>query len=182
MDTKDYDQLFSIENQHLSKLHSIVKQTMKDEELIINNLMHPPEENLTAGQSLSDKIARFGGSWMFIILFFVVLISWIVLNSLLPGGEAFDPYPFILMNLVLSCIAALQAPIIMMSQNRQEEKDRERAKKDYMINLKSEVEIRLLHDKIDHLIIHQQQELLEMQKIQLDTMKDLLLKHKEGKQ
>ena len=174
MDTKDYDQLFSIENQHLSKLHSIVKQTMKDEELIINNLMHPPEENLTAGQSLSDKIARFGGSWMFIILFFVVLFSWIVLNSLLPAGETFDPYPFILMNLVLSCIAALQAPIIMMSQNRQEKKDRIRAEQDYKVNLKAELEIQLLNEKIDHLLIQQNKKLLEIQEVQIDYLEDLL--------
>ena len=173
MDTKDYDQLFSIENEHLSKLHSIVKQTMKDEELIINNLMHPPEENLTAGQSLSDKIARFGGSWMFIILFFAVLISWIVLNSLLPGGEAFDPYPFILMNLVLSCIAALQAPIIMMSQNRQEEKDRQRAQNDYLINLKAELEIRSLHQKFDLVIEEQLKTLYEIQQQQLDLLKQI---------
>ena len=173
MDTKDYDQLFSIENEHLSKLHSIVKQTMKDEELIINNLMHPPEENLTAGQSLSDKIARFGGSWMFIILFFAVLISWIVLNSLLPNDETFDPYPFILMNLVLSCIAALQAPIIMMSQNRQEEKDRQRAQNDYLINLKAELEIRSLHQKFDLVIEEQLKTLFEIQQQQLELLKQI---------
>ena len=173
MDTKDFNQLFSIENEHLTKLHSIVKQTMKDEELIINNLMHPPEENLTAGQSLSDKIARFGGSWMFIILFFAVLISWIVLNSLLPNDETFDPYPFILMNLVLSCIAALQAPIIMMSQNRQEEKDRQRAQNDYLINLKAELEIRSLHQKFDLVIEEQLKTLFEIQQQQLELLKQI---------
>jgi uncharacterized membrane protein len=89
-------------------------------------------------------------------------------------NKGFDPYPFILLNLILSCLAALQAPVIMMSQNRQEEKDRERAKSDYMINLKSELEIRTLHEKIDHFIINQQQELFEMQKIQLEIMKDVL--------
>ena len=99
---------------------------------------------------------------------------WIAANVYLLGEKPFDPYPFILLNLILSCIASLQAPIIMMSQNRQEEKDRERAKKDYMINLKSELEIRLLHEKIDHLIIHQQQELLEIQQLQIDMMNDIL--------
>ena len=89
-------------------------------------------------------------------------------------NKGFDPYPFILLNLILSCVAALQAPIIMMSQNRQETKDRERAKNDYMINLKSELEIRLLHEKIDHLIMHQQQELLEIQKVQTDLMTTIL--------
>ena len=99
---------------------------------------------------------------------------WIGSNILFLKDRSFDPYSFILLNLILSCIAALQAPIIMMSQNRQEEKDRERAKKDYMINLKSETEIRLLHEKIDHLIIHQQQELLEIQQLQIDMMNDIL--------
>ncbi|TDO72805.1 uncharacterized protein DUF1003 [Flavobacterium chryseum] len=89
-------------------------------------------------------------------------------------NKGFDPYPFILLNLILSCIAALQAPVIMMSQNRQEEKDRTRAKKDYMINLKSELEIRMIHDKIDHLIMHQQQELIEIQKVQIEMMNDIL--------
>ena len=110
---------------------------------------------------------------MFIILFFVVLISWIVLNSLLPGGEAFDPYPFILMNLVLSCIAALQAPIIMMSQNRQEEKDRQRAQNDYLINLKAELEIRSLHQKFDLVIEEQLKTLFEIQQQQLELLKQI---------
>ncbi len=173
MDKKDFEHLSAIENEHLIKLQNIVKQTIKDEELIIDNLLHPPEENLTRGQSLSDKIARFGGSWMFIILFFIVLFSWIVLNSLLPAGETFDPYPFILMNLVLSCIAALQAPIIMMSQNRQEEKDRQRAQNDYLINLKAELEIRSLHQKFDLVIEDQLKTLYEIQQQQLDLLKQL---------
>ncbi|WP_317205983.1 DUF1003 domain-containing protein [Flavobacterium psychrophilum] len=89
-------------------------------------------------------------------------------------NKGFDPYPFILLNLILSCLAALQAPVIMMSNNRQEEKDRERAKNDYMINLKSELEIRMLHEKIDHLIMHQEQALIEIQKVQIDMMNDIL--------
>ena len=173
MDTKELDKLFSAENEHISKLHGIVKQTIHDEELIIKNLLHPPEETLTPGQSLSDKIARFGGSWMFIILFFVVLASWIALNSLLPKSESFDPYPFILMNLVLSCIAALQAPIIMMSQNRQEEKDRQRAQNDYLINLKAELEIRSLHQKIDLVIEEQLKTLYDIQLKQVELLRDL---------
>jgi uncharacterized membrane protein len=106
--------------------------------------------------------------------FFIVV--WISTNVFWMTNKGFDPYPFILLNLILSCIAAMQAPVIMMSQNRQEEKDRERAKKDYMINLKSELEIRMLHEKIDHLIIHQQQELLEIQKVQIDMMNDIMTK------
>ena len=102
------------------------------------------------------------------------IVVWISSNVYILVNKGFDPYPFILLNLILSCIAALQAPVIMMSQNRQEEKDRNRAKKDYMINLKSELEIRMIHDKIDHLIMHQQQELIEIQKVQIEMMNDIL--------
>ena len=108
------------------------------------------------------------------IIFFSFILVWILINIVILTKKSFDPYPFILLNLILSCIASIQAPIIMMSQNRQEEKDRDRAKKDYMINLKSELEIRTLHEKIDHLIMHQQQELLEIQKVQIEMMNDIL--------
>ncbi|HNW52937.1 MAG TPA: DUF1003 domain-containing protein, partial [Bacteroidales bacterium] len=113
-------------------------------------------------------------SWTFIISFGVFILLWISLNVFWLLNKGFDPYPFILLNLILSCLAALQAPVIMMSQNRQEEKDRERAKKDYMINLKSELEIRTLHEKIDHFIMDQQQELLDLQKEQVNMMNDIL--------
>ncbi len=132
------------------------------------------DDKLTSGQRLSDKVASFGGSWKFIIIFGVVLFLWIVFNSIVVAKDRFDPYPFILMNLVLSCIAALQAPIIMMSQNRQEEKDRQRAKQDYMVNLKCELEIRLLHEKMDHLIIDQQQELIKYQQEQVEKLNLIL--------
>ena len=130
--------------------------------------------NFTFGQRLADKIASFGGSWRFIIIFGVFILIWIFSNIYFLLDKGFDPYPFILLNLILSCLAALQAPVIMMSQNRQEEKDRERAKKDYMVNLKSELEIRMLHEKIDHLIIHQQQELLNIQEVQVEMMEDIM--------
>lgn len=165
----------------LSNLDKTVLASLNEKKLLSDQL----EDDISAdtlGQRVADKVATFGGSWTFIISFMTFLLLWIALNAFILLNKGFDPYPFILLNLILSCLAALQAPVIMMSQNRQEEKDRERAKKDYMINLKSEVEIRLLHDKIDHLIIHQQQELLEMQKMQLDTMKDLLQKHKGDNQ
>lgn len=165
----------------LSDLDKTVLNSLNEKKLLSDQL-EEQDQGDTLGQRVADRVATFGGSWTFIISFMAFLLLWIFLNAFFLLNKGFDPYPFILLNLILSCLAALQAPVIMMSQNRQEEKDRERAKKDYMINLKSEVEIRLLHDKIDHLIIHQQQELLEMQKIQLDTMKDMLLKHKEGKQ
>jgi uncharacterized membrane protein len=109
-------------------------------------------------------------------MFGVFILLWISLNIIWLSNKAFDPYPFILLNLILSCLAALQAPVIMMSQNRQEEKDRERGKNDYMINLKSELEIRMLHEKMDHLIITQQQELLEIHKVQQDTLNEILKK------
>lgn len=129
---------------------------------------------LLISQRVADKVASFGGSWPFILSFLFFLVIWILTNALLFSNNGFDPYPFILLNLLLSCLAALQAPIIMMSQNRQGDKDRDRAKKDYMINLKSELEIRNLHEKIDHLIMHQQQELMEVQKIQIEMMSDIL--------
>lgn len=114
------------------------------------------DELLTLGQRVADRVAGFGGSWTFILSFMGFLVIWIAVNVWWFSHRAFDPYPFILLNLILSCIAALQAPVIMMSQNRQEEKDRERARKDYMVNLKSELEIRMLHEKLDHLISEQQ--------------------------
>lgn len=132
----------------------------------------------TVGQKVADKVAAFGGSWKFIILFGVFILFWILINIYVFLNKGFDPYPFILLNLILSCLAALQAPVIMMSQNRQEEKDRERTKKDYMINLKSELEIRMLHEKLDHLIMHQQEELIEIQKVQIEMMNDILTRIK----
>ena len=131
---------------------------------------------VTNGQRWADRIASFGGSWKFIGLFGVLLITWIVVNILPMNNRVFDPYPFILLNLILSCLAAIQAPVIMMSQNRQEEKDRERAKNDYMVNLKSELEIRMLHEKIDQLLITQEENLLEMQQTQLELVKELVKK------
>lgn len=124
---------------------------------------------------MADHVALFGGSWTFIISFGFFLFVWILLNTAFLLNNGFDPFPFILLNLILSCIAALQAPVIMMSQNRQEEKDRERSKLDYMINLKAELEIRTLHEKLDHLIIHQQRDLFEIQEIQIEMMKDITL-------
>lgn len=163
--------LTEAENEQLEKLKAIVKTALKDEELILENLLHPPKEILTRGQKISDKVARFGGSWLFIITFFIVLIIWVLFNTLAPQGDNFDPYPFILMNLVLSCIAALQAPIIMMSQNRQEEKDRKRSENDYLINLKAELEIRALHQKVDLLLEEQIKILFDSQAKQLEMLK-----------
>lgn len=127
----------------------------------------------TFGERVADKVATFGGSWTFIISFMVFLGLWIFTNIYFLANKGFDPYPFILLNLILSCIAALQAPIIMMSQNRQEEKDRERAKKDFYVNLKAEQEIRLLQEKLDHILEYQHQELLKLQESQLKLLEDI---------
>lgn len=121
---------------------------------------------------MADKVASFGGSWTFILSFGVVLVCWIAMNVIM-ATKAFDPYPFILLNLVLSCIAALQAPVIMMSQNRKEEKDRKRAENDYIINLKAEIEIRNLHQKLNLLMEEQFDSLLEIQRYQTEMLEDI---------
>jgi uncharacterized membrane protein len=158
----------------LSDLENTVLNALQNRNTLTDKLEDPEKETPTTGQRLADNVATFGGSWTFILSFGAFLLCWIVTNVYWLSSRPFDPYPFILLNLILSCIAALQAPVIMMSQNRQEEKDRTRAKKDYMINLKSELEIRLLHEKIDHLIVHQQQELIEIQKVQIEMMNDIM--------
>ena len=158
----------------LNELEETVLNSITKKNILVDKVEDEVIEKLKTGQRVADKVASFGGSWTFIISFGVFIVIWILVNIFWMNNKAFDPYPFILLNLILSCLAALQAPVIMMSQNRQEEKDRERAKKDYMINLKSELEIRMLHEKIDHLIMHQQQELIEIQKVQIDMMNDIL--------
>lgn len=165
--------LLQSETEQIKKLQDIVKKTIEEENLIIENLINPPKEILSRGQKISDRVATFGGSWAFIITFFCILIVWIIFNSVAPNRDDFDPYPFILMNLVLSCIAALQAPIIMMSQNRKEEKDRKRSENDYLINLKAELEVRALHQKIDLLLEEQIKVLFESQQNQLDILKNI---------
>jgi uncharacterized membrane protein len=157
----------------LSNLEKSVIESLSDDKLIVSSAEDEVEAR-SFGQRIADRVADFGGSWTFIISFVAFIIVWIGSNVYFLSNHGFDPYPFILLNLILSCVAALQAPVIMMSQNRQEEKDRTRAKKDYMINLKSELEIRMIHDKIDHLILHQQQELIEIQKVQIEMMNDIL--------
>ena len=173
MENKEFDELLTDEKEHLTKLHKIVEETIKAEELIIQNLLNPPIETLTEGQKISNKVARFGGSWKFIILFGIVLTLWIVFNVVVLAAYQFDPYPFILMNLILSCVAALQAPIIMMSQNRQEEKDRMRSENDYLINLKAEMQIRSLHQKMDLLLEDQIKTLFDTQAKQFALLNDI---------
>ncbi len=168
---QDLDNLLTAKNAQIKKLQEIVKKAIEDQNLITNNLLNPPKELLTKGQSISDKVAKFGGSWAFIITFLIILVVWILFNTLTPVKDNFDPYPFILMNLILSCIAALQAPVIMMSQNRQEEKDRKRGENDYLINLKAELEINALNQKIDLILEEQIQSLFESQAAQLEILK-----------
>lgn len=173
MKNEEIDKLLNDENEHLNKLHQIVKNSIQEEELIIKNLLNPPLETLTRGQKISDHVARFGGSWKFIIIFGIGLTLWIIFNVLTVERFKFDPYPFILMNLILSTIAALQAPIIMMSQNRQEEKDRQTNENDYLINLKSEMQIRSLQQKMDLLLEEQIKTLFETQAKQFNLLKEL---------
>jgi len=158
----------------LNELDKTVLTSLTERTTLTDKVDEDEKQVLTLGQRIADKVATFGGSWTFIISFGIFIVIWISFNIYWLANRGFDPYPFILLNLILSCLAALQAPVIMMSQNRQEEKDRDRSKKDYMINLKSELEIRMLHEKIDHLIMHQQQELLEIQKVQIEMMNEIL--------
>jgi uncharacterized membrane protein len=173
---KYIEQLVQQEVGELSSLEKEVVKSITDQELLSDNIDETADNNLSLGQRLADKVAMFGGSWSFIIFFFGFMLIWIVANAVVLLNKTFDPYPFILLNLILSCLASIQAPIIMMSQNRQEEKDRLRNQHDYQINLKAELEIRLLDEKMDHLIIHQNQRLTEIQELQADYMEDILNK------
>ena len=167
-------QLVAQEKGELAIIDQDVLNAIKNNSILSENLSEEKESDLTFGQKMADKIASFGGSWNFIISFFTFILVWILLNLWILKTKTFDPFPFILLNLILSCIAAIQAPIIMMSQNRQEEKDRIRAEHDYKINLKAELEIKLLSEKIDHLLVHQNKKLLEIQEIQADYLEDLM--------
>jgi len=158
----------------LSELEKVVLTSISENTTLTDKLEDDSQQTLSVGQRIADKVASFGGSWTFIISFGTFIFLWVSVNVFWLINKGFDPYPFILLNLILSCIAALQAPVIMMSQNRQEEKDRDRARKDYMINLKSELEIRTLHEKVDHFIMDQQQELAEQQKTQMEMINNIL--------
>ena len=157
----------------LSSTQLEVVKSLEDHDLIAANVNEEFEGKLTAGQKVADKVAEFGGSWPFIITFGVVLIVWITVNSIGLLHKPFDPFPYILLNLCLSCLAAIQAPVIMMSQNRQEAKDRLRAQQDYQVNLKAELEIRSLNARLEALLHHQWQGLLEIQRLQTEMMEEL---------
>ena len=157
----------------LTSLDQEVIESLQQHEVLTENIEKQFERKLTFGEHLSDKIAEFGGSWKFIITFGGVIVVWVVLNAVLLLDRGFDPYPFILLNLILSCLAALQAPVIMMSQNRAEARDRLRAENDYKVNLKAELEIRHLHEKIDHLLRKQYNRLFEIQQIQIELLEEI---------
>jgi uncharacterized membrane protein len=160
----------------VSDLEKQVIKSLKEHEVLSSNINIEFDRKLTFGERLADRIANYAGSWQFISIFIAVLFIWIGINTMVLVHKPFDPYPFILLNLILSCIAASQAPVIMMSQNRQESKDRLRSEHDYRVNLKAELEIRHLHEKIDHLLMTQWQRLLEIQEVQTELMEEIASK------
>ncbi len=166
------DQLLRSNSDHVQKLNKIVLDAIEEEKLITEKLGAFEEHNPSILNRLADQIASFGGSWKFIIAFVLFLLVWIVSNLWLLS-RAFDPFPFILLNLFLSMLAALQAPLILMSQNRKEDRDRKRAINDYMVNLKAEIEIRNMHQKFDLLISEQMKTLFELQNFQLELMREI---------
>ncbi len=165
--------LLESEKGELTSLEREVLNSLREHELLARNVDAEFEQDWSLGERLADRIASFGGSWTFLIVFGAFLALWIGMNSLVLLWRPPDPYPFILLNLILSCLAAMQAPIIMMSQNRQEVKDRLRSQHDYQVNLKAELEIRQLHEKVDHLLSHQWERLVQIQEIQLELLTDL---------
>jgi uncharacterized membrane protein len=173
--------LLESEKGELNDLENMVVQSIKDQDLLSATLDTQSLKKMTFGERLTDKIATFGGSWRFITLFGIFLFGWMSVNSIMLWLEPLDPYPYIFLNLLLSCLAAIQAPLIMMSQNRQEARDRVRAQNDYQINLKAELEIRNLHEKMDHLLIHQWEKMVKIQEIQLEILAEITAKKKSKK-
>lgn len=165
--------LIEEENGQVSKLDGDVIKSIEENEIVSENVNISVRETRNAGEIVADKVASFGGSWKFIFIFSGVLFFWILINSIALLQKPFDPYPYILLNLILSCLAAVQAPIIMMSQNRQEKKDRMQSENDYKVNLKSEIEIRTLHEKMDHLLLDQWSKMMEMQQLQMELLEDI---------
>ena len=167
-----HKQLLATENEQLQKLNEIVLKAVEEEKLLSDKLLEFEDRNPPFVSRLADKVAGFGGSWKFIIAFAVFMFLWMVINVYLLS-KSFDPFPFILLNLLLSALAAIQAPIIMMSQNRQEEKDRKRSENDYLINLKAEMQIRSMNQKIDVLLEEQIKTLFETQEKQFVLLQEI---------
>lgn len=170
---KYIEKLLMNEVGQLTEIEKNVAKSIYKKRLVSKEQTNGNAAKVSFGERLADRVADFGGSWNFIIVFFAILLGWMAINVWLFHNKGFDPYPFILLNLILSCLAAIQAPIIMMSQNRQEDKDRSRAEHDYKVNLKAEIEIRMLHEKIDHLLLHQNKRLLEVQQVQVEMMESI---------
>jgi uncharacterized membrane protein len=171
-----YDYLYRVleeEKGELSHLEKEVIEKLNEFETLVANVDREYDTRMTFGQRVSDRIAIFGGSWRFIFIFACTIIIWMAINSYLLLAKPFDPYPFILLNLVLSCLASVQAPVILMSQNRQESRDRKRAEHDYKINLKAELEIQQLHQKIDHLLNHQWERMVGIQELQMEMLEEI---------
>lgn len=164
----------------LTALEEEVVRSLREHEVVARDINAQFEKVLTFGERFADRVAAVGGSWRFIIGFALVLTGWIAFNSIALSARHFDPYPYILLNLVLSCLAAIQAPVIMMSQNRREMKDRLRGEQDFRVNLKAELEIRHLHTKLDQLLTRQWQRLLEIQQIQTEILEDLAQRSPRG--
>jgi uncharacterized membrane protein len=168
--------LLKAEHGELTEMDRRVAESIANQDTLAENVEEEYEDHRTLGERLSDHLASFGGSWAFLISFGLFMVLWMTVNLLRGDPDAFDPYPFILLNLVLSCLAAIQAPIIMMSQKRQEAKDRLHSENDYRVNLKAELEIRHLHEKMDYLLQRQWQRLTEIQQLQLELMQEKKLR------
>jgi uncharacterized membrane protein len=166
------EELLKQERGELTEIDKQVARSLAEGEMVSQNVEEDYKGTRTLGERMADGLATFGGSWMFLITFGILLVIWMAINAVAGNQSAFDPYPFILLNLVLSCLAAIQAPIIMMSQKRQEAKDRLRSQNDYRVNLKAELEIRHLHEKLDHLISRQWQKLAEIQELQIELLQE----------
>jgi uncharacterized membrane protein len=161
------------ERGELSALEEDVMKAIHDNETVVANLNKEFDAKLSLGERVADRVAEIGGSWAFVLGFAVVLLVWVCINTIVLMSRAFDPYPFILLNLFLSMLAAIQAPVIMMSQNRSAARDRLQAENDFKVNLKAELEVRALGEKMDQLVHHQWARLLEIQQIQMEMMEDL---------
>ena len=167
------ESLLESERGELTSLEKEVVESLRQHEILATNVDVESEKTWNFGERLADKMADFGGSWVFLICFAVFLSAWIIINSAVLFWHPVDPYPFIFLNLILSCLAAIQAPVIMMSQNRQEAKDRLRSEHDYQVNLKAELEIRHLNEKLDHLLSHQWERLVQIQQVQIQMLSQL---------
>ena len=178
MNNQSQDQL---KKMFLEKLETFTRQEnefirrVMERRHVTRNINREFDEQLTFGQKLADNVAKFGGSWTFIIIFALILVMWVILNSVILARyqNAFDPYPYILLNLFLSMLASIQAPIIMMSQNRMNQRDRRQADQDFRVNLKAEIEVATLHEKVDHLLHAQWNRMVELQQLQLDLLQEL---------